>query len=71
MFLFILLQTETKRLVKKKSYIFIISVHCPTQCQVPTLLNSIFKFRTLTPTLDMSEKTSPGKKTNFMYAATE
>ena len=33
----------------KKSYIFIISVHCPTQHQVPPVLNSTFKFQTLTP----------------------
>ena len=25
------------------------NVHCPTQCQVPPVLNSTFKFRTLTP----------------------
>ena len=49
-FLFILLQTVTKRLSRiKKSYIFIISVHCPTQRQVPPVLNSAFKFQTLTP----------------------
>ena len=33
----------------KKSYIFIISFCCPTRCQVPPVLKSIFIFRTLTP----------------------
>ena len=40
----------TKRLSQiKKSYIFIISVHCPTQCQMPPVLNSTFNFRILIP----------------------
>ena len=41
--------TESNK--KKKSYIFIISVHCPTRRQVPPVLKSIFKIRTLTPKL--------------------
>ena len=39
--------------IKKKSYIFIISVCCPTRRKVPPVLNSIFKFRTLTPNTDI------------------
>ena len=55
-FLFILLQTETKRLSWiKKSYIFIISVHCPTQCQVPPILNSTFNFQTLIPIIQQEK----------------
>ena len=56
-FLFILLQTDTKRPSRiKKSYIFIISVHCPTQRQVLPVLKSTFKFRTLTPNMHTLKK---------------
>ena len=43
------MQTENK----KKSYIFIISVYCLTLRQVPPVLNSTFKFQTLTPSAHM------------------
>ena len=49
-FLFIHKRFVTKQLSRiKKSYIFIISVHCPTQWQVPPVRNSTFNFQTLMP----------------------
>ena len=51
-FLFILLQTETKRLSQlKKSYIFIISFSNITRRQVPPVLKTIFIFQSWTPNL--------------------